>query len=428
MKYTLPRTRRSLRAALLPALLLACLPAAARAATVTVDCTAVAPPPGIFTSINAALFTLDNIGPHTINVTGPCTESVNIIMRDRLTIQAPVGQTATINAPVGAGSVFFIAGAQNILLTRLVIRGASGNGVVITRASHAQLTGVHIKENAANGLRVDTGSVVLLGGPVPAAFVTTSDNGGAGVSSDASVLSVGGFLTSENNEGFGLTVTGGRLTVNGTQGENVIRDNGSGINLDATVANFNGQNTIQNNDLTGVQVGSGRVAFSAAVVSGVTRATTIEGHTLGLNVAGAGSVNFGGANRIRHNGGGNPDAQFRGGIRIGTVSRVQIDGPTEVTDNTGYGILLDFNGALADNGAVVTNNTEGGVRVTRSSVGNFDLGSIFSGNGGAQISCDDTSLVSGPGLAGLANKDVACKNIEHAQGPPRPSVPREQDE
>jgi hypothetical protein len=110
------------------------------------------------------------------------------------------------------------------------------------------------------------------------------------------------------------------------------------------------------------------------------------------------------------------------------VERVQIDGPNEITGNTGYGVFLDFNGALAMTGAVVTNNTEGGVRVARSSVGNFGLGNVLTGNGGAQLSCDDTSLIAGPGLTGLPNKSVACKNIEHAQGPPRPSVPKEQDE
>ena len=75
----------------------------------------------------------------------------------------------------------------------------------------------------------------------------------------------------------------------------------------------------------------------------------------------------------------------------------------------------------------MTNNTEGGVRVARSSVGGFNPGGTYSGNGGAQISCDDTSLIFGPGLAGLPNKAVACKNIEHEKGPPRPSVPKDND-
>ena len=179
-----------------------------------------------------------------------------------------------------------------------------------------------------------------------------------------------------------------------------------------------------------MQVVAGRVGFGANVIAGVPRVTTIEGHTLGLNIAGAGSVNFGGPHRIRNNGvvsdDPDPDPRFRGGIRIGTVSRVQFEGGTEITGNTGYGVLLDFNGALSLTNAVVSNNTEGGVRVARSSVGGFGLGNTFGGNGGPHISCDDTSLIHGAGLTGFG-KGIECKNIEHEKGPSRPSFPKEHD-
>jgi hypothetical protein len=100
-----------------------------------------------------------------------------------------------------------------------------------------------------------------------------------------------------------------------------------------------------------------------------------------VNVAGAGSVNFGGPNRIRNNGVGDPEPgeQFRGGVRV-----------------------------------------------ARSSVGGFGAGNTFGGNGGPNISCDATSLVHGAGLAGFGKID--CKNIEHEKGPPRPSIPKENDE
>ena len=54
------------------------------ATNVTVDCTGA---PATFTSINAAMATLDVTGPHTITVIGTCTENVNVSGRDRLTIQ-----------------------------------------------------------------------------------------------------------------------------------------------------------------------------------------------------------------------------------------------------------------------------------------------------------------------------------------------------
>jgi hypothetical protein len=420
MEHPSSPARRSLRAAFWTALIL-CLPHAARAATATVDCTGATP--GAFTSINSALLTLDNVGPHAVTVTGPCTESVNIQQRDRLTIQSAPPNTAVISAPAPGANVLAVGGSHNVTLRGLVLRGG-GNGLQITRGSTVTVQGVSLTENTGNGLRVDTGSVVSLSGAPPFPPVVISDNGGAGISADASVLSVNGGLTVEDNEGFALTVVGGRLTVNGGASENVFRDNGGGINLDGAVSTFSGRNSIQNNGSSGVQVTGGRASFNGSVVADVPRVTTIEGHTLGVNVAAGGSASFNGPNRIRNNGGGNPDADFRGGVRIGTVSRVQFDGANEITGNIGYGVFLDFNGALAMNDAVVTNNTEGGVRVARSSVGDFGLGNAFAGNGGAQISCDDTSLISGPGLAGLDNKAIACKNIEHEKGPSRPGVPK----
>src|SRR5688500_2137074 len=108
------RARRGLRATLLSAVLLALLPAAARAATVNVDCDAVAPPPGAFNSINAALATLDNIGPHTVNVTGFCAEAVNVFQRERLMIQAAPGP-ATISPPAPGPNVMTVNGSHNII-------------------------------------------------------------------------------------------------------------------------------------------------------------------------------------------------------------------------------------------------------------------------------------------------------------------------
>jgi hypothetical protein len=400
------------------------LPAAARAANATVDCTAVSPPPGVFNTINAALATLDNVGPHTVTVTGPCTEAVNLQQRDRLTIQSAPAHTAVINAPAPGLNVMIVGGSHNIILRGLELRGGA-NGLLITRGSSVNVQGITITGNTGNGLRVDTGSVVNLNGLPPFAPLVVSGNEGAGISTDAAVLSVAGGLTVEDNLGPAMSVVGGRLIVNGGQAPNLFRNNGVGINLDGAVSNFNGENTIQNNGGSGVQVAAGRAGFGGSVVAGVPRATTIEGHVLGVNIAAGGAVNFGGPNRVRNNGAGDPEAQFRGGIRIGTSSRLQFDGG-EVTGNTGHGIFLDFNGTLSLSGSTVSNNTAGGVRVGRSSVGGVGDGNTFAGNGGPHISCDDTSLIHGTGLTGFG-RGIECKNIEHEKGPSRPSVPKEHD-
>ena len=152
--------RALLRAGLLAAAVPLCLPAGARAANVTVDCTGATP--GAFTSISAAVNTLDLIGPHTVTVTGPCSDNVFVIQRDRLTIQAPAGQTATISAANPGQNVILISGSNGVTLRRLVVRGGA-TGVAVSRGSIVQLQGLHIKENVGAGLRADLGSVVNLG-------------------------------------------------------------------------------------------------------------------------------------------------------------------------------------------------------------------------------------------------------------------------
>src|SRR5262252_9022299 len=71
-------------------------PGSAMAANVAVDCSGQTP--GAFSSLQAALDSLDVTGPHFISVTGTCTENVNIFNRQRISIFAASGQTATINA------------------------------------------------------------------------------------------------------------------------------------------------------------------------------------------------------------------------------------------------------------------------------------------------------------------------------------------
>jgi hypothetical protein len=142
--------RSLLRAAFWAAFVLCLQPASAWAASVNVNCTAVAPPLGVFTSITAALATLDNTGPHTVTVIGPCTESVNIIQHDRLTIQSPVGQTATISPPAPGPTVINVNGSHNILLRNLVLSGG-GTGLVVTRGSTVTLQACSSRRTSGPG-------------------------------------------------------------------------------------------------------------------------------------------------------------------------------------------------------------------------------------------------------------------------------------
>ena len=395
-------------------------PTTVRAASVTVDCSGVTP--GAFTTISAALGTLDNIGPHTITVTGTCVENVFLGQRDRLTIQAPGGQTATVSAANRNGPVFNVAGSHNIFLRRLVISGGS-DGIGVGGGSLVTIEGTVIENNTGRGLALDLNSVALLGGNSSTQFVSIRNNGAAGLNANGSFALIIGGVTIENNTGAGIGITGGRLIVNGNVQENFIRGNSLGVNVSGAVATFLGQNSIQNNGDTGVQVvNGGSAAFNALHLSdGSFRVNVIEGHAqIGLHVAAAASGNLTGPNIIRSNGGaGFTSNDIHGGVNVGTVSRIQFSGGNQISNNLGPGIAARFNGAIVLGDSVVTNNTEQGLLLIRQSVGLVETGASISGNGAANAFCDSTSLLAGE-LTGVTNID--CSKVERTLGPPRPGA------
>jgi len=387
----------------------------------------------MFSSINAALNSLDMSGPHQITVTGVCAETVQMAARPLLTIQAPTGKTAEIIGQQ-AGDAIVINGTH-VILRRLVltarlsiglasvvrardvqIERSPNQGLTVTDNSVVGLDRTTISGSAAAGIRADRNSTVLLAGPSPESFVRIQNNSGPGINSDGSAVSIFGGVTIENNGGAGIVMTGGRLVIDGTRFENVIQNNGgSGLGVSGARANLSGQNAIRNNRGTGIAIGGGVVSLSAAADG---RVTTIEGHVLGVNVAAAGSFSSAGPNRIRNNGSTTETGRFVGGIRVGTVSRIQFDNGTEVTNNSGFGIFAELNAAMALHGTVISNNRGHGVSVLRNSTMLLTAGTI-TGNTGASISCDTTGLVTGD-VSGISG--IQCMRIERENGPPRPGA------
>ena len=91
----------------------------------TVDCSGRTP--GTFTSLQAAIDSLDRLGPNQIVLvtSAPCSENVQIVDRQHLTIIAtsPSGGVF-LNSQVGAsGDVMAISGSTGIALTLLGIAG-----------------------------------------------------------------------------------------------------------------------------------------------------------------------------------------------------------------------------------------------------------------------------------------------------------------
>jgi Periplasmic copper-binding protein (NosD) len=390
------------------------------AANVTVDCSGGTP--GAFTSLQAAINSLDLTGPHQITVIGggPCNENVLIVDRQRLTITAaPVGKFFT--SPVGAADdVMTISGSTGITLIQLGFRGGS-RGVVIGRNSEVSIHGTTIETNAFAGIRIDGNSTVSFDGLI-------QNNGGAGINAFNSTLNVGARILSNGGPGIGATdssvIVAGEIRNNGGVGVvlrrsrgqflgNVIQGNFNGVNIvNGSSAEFDAPNTIQNNLYIGVNVGSGSSVrfFGDVAPDGTPLANVISGNPfIGLNING--TVVMFDANQILNNGfGGQP---LHAGVRVddNAVFGTSGSGDIQIGGNTGPGIEATVGGALDMTGTVVSNNTEDGIRLLgNSQVGFFPPNTnVLAGNGGQPISCDNTSIFFGD-RTGLP--EIPCKIAE----------------
>jgi hypothetical protein len=423
-------------------LFLSLLPGMGRAANVQVVCPGGGP--GVFSSINAALSTLDPHGPNTITVSGTCVENIFILQHERLTIQAALGQTVTINAADPSGIVLQTLESTGILISGLVFQGGStgvflnqgsnvtivnctmqrnsGDGLGMQMASTLVMENSTLQDNQGNGMTVDVASNATMA-TNPNERIRVRRNGGDGIDVDGSFFQVNfGTLDVENNAGAAIFQTGGQLLIFGGQGVgggNLFQGNGEGIDIfEAGSAHFFGRNVIRNNGDVGLQVLGSSVLFTGGILpDGTLNATVVEGHaTVGVNVVRLGELTMTGPHQIQNNGTATADTTFRGGIRVVRGS-LTLNNGVQVSNNVGPGIRADQNTGTSVTNITVSNNSEEGVRVGRQSVSGFFQPLAIVGNPVASISCDATSLVFGD-LTGITN--VACGRIERAAGPPRP--------
>jgi parallel beta helix pectate lyase-like protein len=423
-------------------LFLLLLPGMGRAANVQVVCPGGGP--GVFSSINAALSTLDPHGPNTITVSGTCVENIFIFQHERLTIQAALGQTVTVNAADPSGIVLQTLESTGILISGLVFQGGStgvflnqgsnviivnctmqrnsGDGLGMQMASTLVMENSTLQDNQGNGMTVDVASNATMA-TNPNERIRVLRNGGDGIDVDGSFFQVNfGTLDVENNGGAAILQTGGRMLIFGGQsvgGGNLFQGNGEGIDIfEAGSAHLGGRNVIRNNGDVGLQVLGSSVLFTGGILpDGTPNVTVIEGHaTVGVNVVRLGELSMTGPHQIQNNGTATADATLRGGIRIVRGSLTLSNG-VQVSSNVGPGIRADQNTGTSVTNITVSNNSEEGVRVGRQSVSGFFLPLTIAGNPAASISCDATSLVFGD-LTGITN--VECGRIERAAGPPRP--------
>jgi hypothetical protein len=361
-----------------------CLSSTSFAANITVDCSGATP--GAFTSLQAAINSLDVTGPHTITVApGPCTENVSIMNRQRITI-ASSGAGATFD---GSGrDVFSIAGSTSISLS--LISAVNGNrGFVITRASEVILRGASSSANINAGIRVDTNSTLAFQG-------SSSNNGGLGMNVLDSAATIQNSHL-DNNGLSGIQVSRSRVIIDGSQGANTFDGNGIAgvLGLNGAWINITAPTTMRNNTSDGLDIEDGASARLIAGVGANPATNLIDGNGLfGVNLASGTLVIFAPA-KISNNGG--TADPFNAGIRVDDNAVLIGIGPAlEISGNHGPGIDQTNGGSVDLTAPTISNNTGDGLRLTGNTNVFFEQSvSTITGNGGRAIHCDDTSVVTG---------------------------------
>ena len=367
------------------------LPTASRAANVTVGCPGGSG--GTYPSINAALAAIGQIGPHTITVTGTCAESVFLFNARSILITAPAPGGATI---VGFqdSDTFDIDLSQDITLQNLEIRGdpasSVGAGVSIFTNSQANILSCNIHDNPDGGVSADSASQVALRNTT---LQNSSNGDGLDVSNDSTADLVS--MTIQNNAGVGISLFGrSGVTI---RRQNLIQNNAGGIGILAV-------------DLSKVQIQTADPALF----------TTIQGHNVGgIEVGDQTMLRMGGGpHAIRGNGSACPTDPTCGGIFATRNSTLRLTSGN-ISGNQGSGIAVEQLVDFGLNNVTISNNTGDGVHIQRISTGEFITANTVTGNGGASVSCDTTSLVTGD-LSTFSN--ISCSQIERPHGPPRPGI------
>jgi parallel beta-helix repeat protein len=369
---------------LLLGLLFLALAGSAQAANVTVNC-----PASIQAAVNAAA------PGDVITVIGTCTESVTISDHAHLTIQATTLGSATI-IPLPGGDGFDVQRSRDINFTNLIVDGggSSSAGIAVFDESQAVVTNCTVQDNSDVGVAVDSNSQVVI----------------------------------KNNSTIQGTVNGDGVDVSGVSSASIqnstIRNNaGEGVSvLDRSSVGFSGTNDIANNGDTGVFLQDlSRVTFGG---NGTTVFTTIEGNAAaGILVAAQALVRIGGGTKIRNNGSACPTDPTCGGIFAFRNSTVRVT-RADISNNLAAGLVAQQGVDVGLSNTTVTNNAGDGVRFQRISIGDFITNNTFSGNGGAAIFCDDSSLVTGD-VSAVPKKDLSCKQIDRANGSVRPGKVKE---
>jgi hypothetical protein len=344
-----------------------------------VDCSGATP--GAFTTITAALASLPDAGPNSISVTGTCHENVVMFGRTDLTIFG--NPTATVVPGNANGHLLSINASQRVGIQNLTFDG--GRGAIVNDNSRVDLTSITIQNSLGIGLTSIDSLVHIADSTVKNSTRSGISIGGGTFYVDSDVTGT----TVTNNGRIGIAVATGHLILNGGDGvtpgtENVISNNGSvGVSVaNSAEADISGDNRIIGNQgVFGLEV----IHTSTVIMSDGTISSNAG---IGVHCGETSHCEWAGVTKIDSNG--------KGGIEITDHSDGYLDGGIDVSGNTGAGILIDLSSLLNSlGGNTINNNTDDGIVLNTMSVLKFAANDTITGNGKLALECNNNSMVSG---------------------------------
>jgi hypothetical protein len=347
--------------------------------------------PGAFASISDAIASLpqnSTTEPHTINVTGTCTESVNIVNRQRITIQGqPPAGTATIVAPTANSNVLVANGSRAMTFRRLIIQGGT-TGVTANRDSEVTVDSCTIENNSI-GVSANQHSLLLV----------TSGSGPTQV---------------QNNTAIGVFILGASELVVPPSTSLQVQGNHDGVVVTEGSTGLLGNAVVTGNDAAGVFVQSGAQVqtLASAQISNNVLAPNPQDARAGVVV---GNRSLFGANGTTISGN-RGDGIIVGGELAGNAT-IRLMGAT-VSGNSGNGIIASTGAVAGLSGSSITANGLDGIRLIKASIAGLPdapgtpplnlPANTINGNGGRGISCDTTARAFGD-LSGISGRG-SCTN------------------
>ena len=414
------------------------LPAATRAANVTVGCPGATGGPFNYSSLSAALSAMP-LTNATITVSGSCTEAVLINGAQNLQIIGTPGAGLVDPGgnPANFGAVIEIDNSQNVLLQGLSVRviprpAATAIPVILVQASDVRVAESRLEgAGASNGIDMFQSTVRLIG-----ATVIENNNDGQGNGEGVFLQGPNALLILRNdssgncpliqgNGDNGILAAGGETTVLAPLGFGCVTVQNNGLaaifgNLGATIILNVSQSSpgaiqLLNNPFGAVATNGSRLAISGpALIQG----NTVEGIRL-RNASGALSALDGPSGPTIQQNATNlnpPCCLPPAGISVANNSELDLTAGL-ITDNSSPGVLVQDNSSVRFIGPLTITRNPIGVEVTDVSSAALFLAPSISGNTKLDVVCGPESVAHGD------NSAIGRSDCPQFRREDHPSVP-----